>query len=144
LATRAGLLLQNGKIVDMDGTSPLRFAATQANNYYIAVRHRNHLGFRTLNTIALSQNAVSLDFTTNAIQLNGPSPMNTSISTARMMYSGDANSDGSIDAFDSIIWENQNGTFDNYDKVDYNLDGSIDAFDSIIWEINNGKFEEID
>lgn len=143
LATRAGLLLQNGKIVDTDGTSALRFSTASSNNYYIAIRHRNHLGFRTLNPIALNQNGVSIDFTNNSTQLFGMIPM-TNVNGSLVMISGDANSDGSIDAFDTVLWENQNGTFDNYDNADYNLDGSVDAFDSIIWEFNNGKFEELD
>ena len=62
-----------------------------------------------------------------------------------MMNGGDANSDGSIDAFDTISWEVQNGLFDDYNNnADYNLDGSVDAFDTIIWELNNGKYQELD
>jgi hypothetical protein len=143
IATRAGLLLQNGKIVDTDAISALRFSNVQPNDYYVAVRHRNHLGFRTASSIPFAQTITNLDFTTSAIALNGTIPMATN-NGIRMMISGDANSDGSIDAFDTIMWENQNGTFDNYDRADYNLDGSVDAFDSVLWELNNGKFEELD
>jgi hypothetical protein len=61
------------------------------------------------------------------------------------MLGGDANSDGSIDAFDTIDWELQNGLFDDYtNNADYNLDGSVDAFDTIYWEINNGTFQDLD
>lgn len=60
------------------------------------------------------------------------------------MVGGDADADGSVDAFDTIIWEQQNGLFDDYGLTsDYDLDGSSDALDSIIWELNNGKFEEL-
>jgi hypothetical protein len=59
------------------------------------------------------------------------------------MVASDANSDGSIDAFDTIDWEMENGLFDDYENnADYNMDGSVDAFDTILWELNNGKFEE--
>ncbi|MEN9566509.1 MAG: hypothetical protein RLZZ69_1705, partial [Cyanobacteriota bacterium] len=44
---------KDGDIVDVDGISPLSFFGTP-NSYYVAVRHRNHTGFRTDNKIALS------------------------------------------------------------------------------------------
>ncbi|MFZ4543085.1 MAG: LamG-like jellyroll fold domain-containing protein [Saprospiraceae bacterium] len=145
LFTRSALLQKDGDIVDMDGSSPVSFKAAPADNYYIVVRHRNHLGFRTANTIALSTNPVTLNFTNNSIALNGVTPTTIISGTTYAMISGDANSDGSVDALDSINWENQNGLFDDYlNRADYNLDGSVDAIDSILWETNNGKFDEID
>jgi hypothetical protein len=144
VATRAGLLRQNGDIVDTDGVSPLKFNQLSAGNYFVVIRHRNHLGFRTLNSIALSQNVTDLNFTNNATPLYGSTPQNHIGNGIFSMIAGDANRDGSIDAFDSIVWENQNGLFDDYTlNGDYNMDGSVDALDSIVWEINNGKFEEI-
>ena len=145
LYTRVGLLQKDGDIVDMDGISPISFAGASADNYYIAVRHRNHLGFRTLNTVALSNTPVSLNFTNNSIALNGATPTTLVATNTYAMVSGDSNYDGSIDAFDTILWEQQNGLFDDYiNNSDYNLDGSVDAFDTILWELNNGKFEELD
>lgn len=44
VATRSGLLLANGSIVDTDGQSMLRFWGTPEGLYYVAVRYRNHLG----------------------------------------------------------------------------------------------------
>lgn len=145
LYTRVGLLQKDGDIVDMDGVSPITFSSATADNYYIAVRHRNHLGFRTANTVALSNVPMVLNFTNNTIALNGSTPTTLVATNTYAMVSGDANKDGSIDAFDTIDWEAQNGLFDNYLlNADYNLDGSVDAFDSILWELNNGKFEELD
>jgi uncharacterized protein YjdB len=43
LATRAGLLQRDGDVVDVDGVTPLKFPGMPMNNYYIAVKHRNHL-----------------------------------------------------------------------------------------------------
>ena len=60
------------------------------------------------------------------------------------MHGGDANSDGSVDAIDSVIWGTQNGLFDDYNlNADYNTDGSVDSIDSIIWENANGLYEEL-
>lgn len=141
--TKSVLLQSDGDLVATDGISPVSFTAP-FGNYYIAIKHRNHLGFRTSNSIALSSTPSILNFTNNAIPLYGTTPVVSISSQLNSMVGGDANSDQSIDAFDSIDWEVQNGLFDDYTlNADYNLDGSVDAFDSIVWEFNNGKFEEI-
>jgi hypothetical protein len=143
--TKAALLQADGDIVDMDGISPVRFINAPPGNYYLVVRHRNHLGFRTANTIALSSSTTALNLTNGSVALYGASPMTPLTANLNTMIGGDADSDGSIDAFDTIVWEIQNGLFDDYtNNADYNMDGSVDAFDSIIWELNNGKYQELD
>lgn len=44
IATRSGLLQRDGDIVDVDGVSDLYFPDLTADEFYVAVRHRNHLG----------------------------------------------------------------------------------------------------
>lgn len=76
--TRSALVQRDGDVVDVDGVTPLSFAAP-AGNYYISVRHRNHLGAMTLNTVALGVAPVTVDFTdgstatfgTNAQKISG-------------------------------------------------------------------------
>ncbi len=143
--TKAALLQNDGDIVDMDGISPVIFPNTPAGNYYVAIRHRNHLGFRTDSPIALSSTSTLLDFTNNSTSLYGITPLFSVSSTLTAMNGGDANRDGSIDSADSALWEAQNGSFDDYTlNADYNLDGSIDGIDSALWEMNNGKYQELD
>jgi hypothetical protein len=143
--TKAALLQRNGDVVASDGTSPVEFSTASAGNYYVCIRHHNNLGFRTANTVALASTTTALNFTNNSIPLFGATPLVALAQNVYGLISGDANSDGSIDAFDSILWEMHNGIFDDYSKnSDYNLDGSIDAIDSILWELNNGKFETLD
>ncbi len=145
VATKAGLLQRDGDIVGMDGVSPIEFSAVSAGNYYITVRHRNNLGFRTSAIVALSPSITTLNFTNNSVVTFGSTPLSVLTTSIYGMISGDANNDGSIDAFDTIIWGVQNGLFDDYsNNADYNMDGSVDAFDTILWEMNNGKFEELD
>ncbi len=141
--TRAALLRLDGNIVDMDGVSPVSFPGA-AGNYYITVRHRTHLGFRSANVININGTAPVLNFSNNSIPVYGISPF-TNISGTNVMVGGDANADGSIDSSDSAIWEIQNGLFSNpyNNTADFNLDGSVDSTDSAIWEINNGKYEEL-
>jgi hypothetical protein len=144
IKTRTALLQRDGDVVETDGVSPVTFSLP-TGAYYVAIRHRNHLGFRTLQTYSLTQAPTNLNFTNNSVSLFGVSPIRNITPSMRVMNGGDANSDGSIDAVDSALWELQNGSFDDYQlNSDYNLDGSIDAIDSAIWELNNGKYEELD
>lgn len=145
--TAAGLLQADGDIVDMDGVSPLGFPGLTPGNYFVTVRHRNHLGFRTDADVPVSPTTAPLNFTDGSTLLYGSFPVtNASGSTTLwVMNAGDANSDGSVDATDTVVWETYNGLFDNYYyNSDYNLDGSVDAIDTIEWERNNGKYEELD
>lgn len=146
-ATRSALLQKDGDIVDTDGVSPVKFENATPGNYYVTVRHRNHLGYRTslLYTLSgVSALTPVLNLSNNTIPLYGSNPNYSLTSSVYVMIGGDANSDGSVDALDSVDWEAQNGLFDDYtNNADYNSDGSVDALDSIIWEIHNGKFEEL-
>ena len=55
VATRAGFLKSDGTIVDTNGTSPLQFAGLGEGNYYVVVRHRNHLAIMSASAISLKQ-----------------------------------------------------------------------------------------
>ncbi len=76
--TRSALLLRDGSVVDIDGVSPIYFKNTDpllnTLNLFVAVRHRNHLGLRSLNTktmdIIQSPAPSALDFTTNTNSFN--------------------------------------------------------------------------
>lgn len=142
--TKAALVQKDGDVVETDGVSPISILAPN-DNYLVTMRHRNHFGFTTANVTNLSNNSpTTMNFASNAVPLFGAFPQNSLTPTVWTMIGGDANFDGSVDAFDTIIWEQENGLFDDYYlNSDYNMDGSVDALDSIIWELNNGKFEEI-
>lgn len=144
--TRAALLQKDGDVVGMDGVSPVRFYMPDGN-YYLALRHRNHLGFRTAAPITLSSNPAVVDFTDNSVALNGSFPVAGVFNYPDLftMVGGDGNADGSVDASDQAAFFADNGLFDDYSlNTDHNLDGSVDAFDTIVWEIQNGTYEELD
>ncbi|WP_170061094.1 Ig-like domain-containing protein [Spirosoma aerolatum] len=61
--SRAALIQRDGDIVDLDGQSPVSFTAAQGS-YYVAVRHRNHLGVMTASAIPLSFTSTVVDFRT--------------------------------------------------------------------------------
>ncbi len=96
LASTSALLQRDGDIVAIDGISPLSLNAN-AGNYYIAIKHRNHLGIMSANTFALTTNTTILDFTNAAASMTfGVNAQTTFGMPTNIlgMWSGDANGDG--------------------------------------------------
>ena len=64
VATKSGLVQRDGDIVDTSGVSMLTFSSATPASYYVAIRHRNHLGAMTTVPYALSATPTLVDFTT--------------------------------------------------------------------------------
>jgi hypothetical protein len=139
------LIQRDGDIVDVDGISPLSFKLANPDNYYVAIRHRNHLGFRTNVSIALSTTAASLNFTNNSVATFGTNALKQISTGVYGMYSGDANRDGEVNAFDlNAHWKVQNSQL-GYLGADFNLDGEVNAFDlNAHWKVNNSIVQQLD
>ena len=60
--SRSAFIQRDGDIVELDGVSPLTFRSATFGNYYVVVRHRNHLGVMTKTAIPLSGSATVVDF----------------------------------------------------------------------------------
>jgi hypothetical protein len=60
--SRAALLQRDGDIVDVDGISPVIFSQALPGSYYVAVRHRNHLGVMSRTALPLSSTTTTVDF----------------------------------------------------------------------------------
>ena len=96
--TRSALLRRDGKIVDVDGVSPLYFKNVDAaSNYVITVRHRNHLGISTKPatpvSLALTTQEVNL---TNGSNLMGTGGANWVAGSKAQMYAGNAHNNGMV------------------------------------------------
>jgi alpha-amylase len=63
LYTRSALLQRDGDVVDLDGFSPVHFKTAVKDDYFVVVRHRNHLGVRTADPIVFGEAASMSDFT---------------------------------------------------------------------------------
>ncbi len=62
IMSQSGLLQRDGDIVATDGLSNIEMPV-KADNYYVVIKHRNHLGIMTANTVALSSTSSTVDFT---------------------------------------------------------------------------------
>jgi len=89
LATRSALLLRNGNIVDVNGTSDVAFTTALADDHYIAVKHRNHLGVMSQNPVALTATASLINFAAGAAT-NGGTVATKLVGAARCLWAGDA------------------------------------------------------
>lgn len=106
LATRAALIQRDGDIVDTDG-GPVRFDGVDADDYFVAIRHRNHLGVMGANLVSLSGSSTTLDFTDGSVSTFGTNAQN-SIGGTGAMWSGNANSNGEV---------RYNGTANDVDNI---------------------------
>lgn len=86
LYTRCGLVQRDGDVVDLDGTSALSFNAPSAS-YYIAVRHRNHLGGMTANAIALGAAPVTVDLADGSTATFGTDAQKV-VGAVRLLWAG--------------------------------------------------------
>ncbi|WP_169314649.1 cadherin domain-containing protein [Thiothrix nivea] len=91
LKTKAVMVQRDGDLVDAQtGSTDLTFADTVAGNYYVSVRHRNHLGVMTATALPLGGLASMVDFTQTATPTYGSHARFEAGGTA-LLWAGDAN-----------------------------------------------------
>ncbi len=144
IATRAALLMENGNIADMDGSSLLSFSGISAGNYYVVIRPRNHLAVMTANAIALSAASTEYDFSSAVTQAYGTGAQVEVTSGVFGLITGDANGNGQIQTDDNNdIWEVEVGSA-GYKRSDYNLNGQVQTDDkNDFWNNNVGKGTQV-
>tara|TARA_R110002096_G_scaffold435343_1_gene660277 strand:- start:643 stop:4032 length:3390 start_codon:yes stop_codon:yes gene_type:complete len=104
LNTKSVLLQRDGDIVNVDGASLIVSGMTA--DYYLTVKHRNHLGIMTANPISLdcSGNTI-IDFTdaNNIITFGTNAQTTFGLPTNKLgMWTGDTNSDGRLNYLGSF------------------------------------------
>lgn len=92
--TRCGLIRQNGGITSTSGFGNIRFLA-EAGDYYVAVRHRNHLGVMTAEPVALSATGASLDLRPPSTSTYGSTAQAQAFGRTAL-WCGDVNGDGEL------------------------------------------------
>jgi hypothetical protein len=135
LSTRSALIRRDGNIVDMDGASPVGFSNVRPGNYYIALRHRNHLGVMTAAPLALNSITSTLvDFTSPSTATWGNNA-ERNLNGVMVMWAGDVNGDGVIKynganndknaLLSKVGLTNPNDVLSLYDREDVNLHGKV-------------------
>jgi len=96
VARRAGFVKSDGLVVDIDGSSPLAFSDVSGGDYYIVIRHRNHLAIMSANVVTLSSSSELYDFTTSQSKAFGTEPMADLGGGVFGMWAGDVNANGTL------------------------------------------------
>ncbi len=139
IGTRSALLQADGDVVDVDGVSNVFFSGLVAGSYYVAVKHRNHLGVMTPGALPLSRTPVPHDFRTGSAygSLGGTLVQKNLGGGLFGLFEGDLDQDGDVDAGDrSIAWNSRNTT--GYLEADCSLNGVCDAAErSQTWNNRN-------
>ena len=142
LDSQSALLQRDGDVVGVDGTSSLVFNLA-ADNYYVVLKHRNHLGIMTNATVSLSGTTTVVDFTDANNQITFGANAQTTFgvpSGVVTMWAGNVNGDdivqysGTTPDAPGILSEvlNASGNFlnfptyvlDGYTVHDVNMDGN--------------------
>lgn len=137
---QAAFILSNGSVVDTDGVSPVKFNSTFAGNYYLIIRHRNHLAVMSAAKIALTSTSPLYDFTTSPSQAYGTNALDTVSIGVYGSIAGDANGSGIVTLSDVLpIISKLNSNV--YLPTDINMSGITTIADvaKIIEELNKSS-----
>ncbi|MEM9525788.1 MAG: hypothetical protein AAGA31_04215 [Bacteroidota bacterium] len=95
---RSALLQRDGSIVDLDGKSPVSIPGLSSGSlFFLSIRHRNHLGIRSLLPISSNTVPTSVNFTTSdSVVLGGANSLKLLPDGRYALFSGDFNGDGQI------------------------------------------------
>jgi hypothetical protein len=145
IASRSAYLNSDGNLID-ENTTPGISIAAPSGDYYIAIKHRNHLAVMSANKVALP-NITTYDFTTSDTSYfgtNGAKLLETSPSNVWGMIAGDGTGNGGVSIDDcNLVWRVENGTI-GYKNGDYNLNGGVSIDDrNQYWRINNGNLSQV-
>lgn len=94
VSSRSALLQRDGDVVDMDGVSPVVFDVAPGN-YYLSVKHRNHLGVLSALPIAFGNGTVAMDFTLASTAAFGSNARKT-VGGKLCLWAGDASFNGQV------------------------------------------------
>ncbi len=133
VATRQALVQRDGGIVKANGTASVEFGVGPGN-YFVVVRHRNHLGVMTASPVALTTTAMVVDLTAAVTSTYGSEARKTVggkqalwsgnvMVDDRLRYTGLSNDrDPILSAIGGTVPTN---TATGYRVEDVNLDGSV-------------------
>jgi hypothetical protein len=144
IKTCAAFIKKDGSVVDLDGTSRLKITGTGNGNYYVIIRHRNHLAIMSSSKVIVSDNPPLYDFTTSSDKAYGNSAQSNLGGGKYGMFSGDGNINGSINNSDlNSVWKKENGKIGYY-SGDFDLNAGVNIVDkNSCWKINNGKSSQV-
>jgi hypothetical protein len=136
LDRQAALVLADGSIVGMDGSSSIIYTGNITQNLFVIIHQRNHLSVMSANALPEVFGNFGYNFTFNLSQayLNGQKAIGGGMYG---MIGGDSDANGTVDTDDKDLNWNIEAGETGYFQSDLNLDGQINNPDkNDVWEIN--------
>lgn len=135
VARHAAILRSDGTIVDTNNTSQVAFSGLSFGNYYLVIKHRNHLAIMSSTALSLSDTSAVYNFTDSLSKAFGTEAMADLGAGRFAMWGGDVNGDGTIKynggsndrglIYSRIGAGNINVKVDGYFVEDVNLTGKV-------------------
>jgi len=141
VVSRSAFLHKDGSIVADDGTTQQISLDISEGNYYIIIKHRNHLAIMSDETHYLSSTGSTVyDFSTGLDKYEGGNALLIkSDPNVYGMYGGDIDQDGETTTTDYTTWYNQARIgASGYTVTDIDLDSEVITTDYTIW-YNNAR-----
>ncbi|MCK5147940.1 VCBS repeat-containing protein, partial [bacterium] len=136
--SRSAFLRKDGLIVADDGTTEYITVDAAAGDYFIVIRHRNHLAVMSDEVHALAAgNSTLYNFTTGLDKYYGGEAAVVE-SGVYGMYAGDPNCSSGVNATDYMTVKIVNGS-NGYFSEDCNLSGGVNSTDYMVIKPNSGK-----
>lgn len=136
IAQKAAMLNNKGNIIDRNKDA-IYFDAP-IGDYYIAIRHRNHLAVMSAVPVPLP-NVNTYNFATGVEYAFGNEQLKNMGDGNYALYAGDANANGVITVSDFNIFMEQSAQLNNYVSGDLNLDRAVSVADFNIYQLNASK-----
>jgi hypothetical protein len=142
--TRAAFLLNDGKVVDLDGISSLQYTISYDKKLFPVIIHRNHLDvMAATNLVRDAAGECTKDFTLAGNAYGGGNAQKELSPGIWGMFGGDASGSNVIAQYDIAIWELVAGT-SGYSGNDMDMNGQIDNNDKNDLTIPNfGEYSRV-
>ncbi len=142
VGTRAAFLQSKGRIVDLDGVSTVTFPGVVPGDYYVVVRHRNHLSVMSAQPVSIGPAPAEYSFLSAQSSAYGSSPMKAVTGGRFALYAGDSNTSGIVTASDAnLVFSTLNTS--GYRIADVNMSGIVTAADANVVYGNLNKATQV-
>jgi hypothetical protein len=146
IAQKAVFILNDGRVVGLDGANKVMFELAVNDNLFVVLYHRNHLSMMSANalteTFSGGYDVFTYDFTDG--QSKAYNNGQKAFTGGYGMYSSDGDANGDINLSDFIdVWVPQFGSL-GYFAGDFDLNGDVNLSDFIdYWVPNFGTLTQV-
>jgi hypothetical protein len=145
VSSRSAFLKSNGYLMDDGGSEKILMPLPTGGegNYYIVVRHRNHLAIMSAGTHYFGANDSTVyDFTTALSKAYGTNPMKLLATGIYGLITGDADGSGGINSADrGLVYAQRD--LAGYKDTDVNLSGGVNSADRGLAYTNRDLFSQV-